>query len=215
MNRVPPAVSIAAWLALTACATALTVLAALHDILPGDSGIGRWAQDQPFPGQHLSDFVRDLTGTEVVMGAGFAMAIALWLRGQRRTAVLLAAGLVVLPLLQSGLKEAVDRPRPSPEVMEIRAGFSSPSFPSGHVMSGTFLYGFLLYASLALPLPGTARLLLAAVAVFFLALGGPANVYLGVHWPSDVLGGWAWSLVILSPLLFLDWRARANPIFGG
>jgi undecaprenyl-diphosphatase len=186
------------------------VLAALHDTLPGDTGIARWGQNLPFPGKHLSDFVRDLTGTEVVMGAGFAIAIALWLRGQRMPAVLLAAGLVVLPLLQTGLKEAVDRPRPSAEIVEIRGGFSSPSFPSGHVMSGTFLYGFLLYASLALPLLPMARYLLAALAVFFLALGGPANVYLGVHWPSDVLGGWAWSFVILGPLILMDRRARTG-----
>jgi membrane-associated phospholipid phosphatase len=37
-----------------------------------------------------------------------------------------------------------------------------------------------------------------------LVLSGPAQVYVGVHWPSDVVGGYAWAAVLLLPLLYAD-----------
>lgn len=194
----------AAWLALLGLTLALTVLAAEHDTLPGDLRLTTWAQGLAFPGESLADIVRAASGTEVVLASGGAIALALWLRGYRRQALLLAAGLVVLPLLQFAIKEAVDRPRPGPELVELRAGFSSPSFPSGHVMGSTYLYVLLLYLAVRLPLPSWPRGLIAAWCVLVLAFAGPANVYLGVHWPSDVLGGYAWALLLAAPLATFD-----------
>ncbi len=203
-----PRIAVAAWLALLGLTLALTVLAAQHDTLPGDLRIIHWAQGLAFPGEPLADTVRAITGTQVVLASGGAIAVALWLRGYRRQAALLAAGLVVLPLLQFAIKEAVDRPRPSPELVDLRAGFSSPSFPSGHVMGATYLYGLLLYLSLCLPLPAWPRGLIAAWCLLILAFAGPANVYLGVHWPSDVLGGYAWGLLLAAPLAAFDFYHR-------
>jgi len=110
----------------------------------------------------------------------------------------------VLPFLQHGLKQLVDRPRPTPDLVELRAGFSSPSFPSGHVMSAALLYGLLLYLSLRIALPSVLRLALIGWCAFMLVVSGPANVYLGVHWPSDVVGGYAWATVLLLPLVYAD-----------
>ncbi len=205
-------IAVAAWLALLGLTLALSVLVAQHDTLPGDLRITTWAQDLAFQGEPLSDMVRAITGTQVVLASGAAIAVALWLRGYRRQAVLLAAGLAVLPLLQFAIKEAVDRPRPSPELVELRAGFSSPSFPSGHVMSSTYLYALLLYLTLRLPLPSWPRGLIAAWCLLVLAFAGPANVYLGVHWPSDVLGGYAWGLLLAAPPAAFDFhRSRRSP----
>jgi len=192
------------WLVLLALAIALSVLAAVHDTLPGDRGIMDWAQDRAFPGETLSDAVRAITSTEVVLSTGAAVALVLWLRGWRRTAVLLAIALVLLPLMEAGLKELVDRPRPDPALVDLRASFSSASFPSGHVTSSAFLYGFLVYLSLVLPLAVAARWALAAAAAAVFLLSGPVNVYLGVHWPSDVLGGYVWGTLLLIPLLVAD-----------
>jgi len=182
---------------------ALSVLAAGHETLPGDERIIAWAQDRVFPGETLSVAVRAVTGTEVVLGTGAATAVLLWLSGRRREAAFLVAGLLILPLLQSGLKELVDRPRPAAPLVELRAGYSSPSFPSGHVMSPTFLYGFLLWQSMRPALPSALRVPVATWSACVLLFGGPPNVWLGVHWPSDVLGGWAWGLVLLVPLVYV------------
>ncbi|MDO8615846.1 MAG: phosphatase PAP2 family protein [Dehalococcoidia bacterium] len=204
MRRPYLALAAGLWLVLLGLTLALSVLAAEHDTLPGDRGIMSWAQDLPFPGETLADSVRAITSTEVVLAAGAAVALVLWLRGHRRQALLLAIGLALLPLLSLAVKELVDRPRPGPPEVELRAGYSSPSFPSGHVMSGSILYGFLLYLSLFLPVARGARAALAALAAAVLLLAGPANVYLGVHWPSDVLGAWAWALLVLLPALTAD-----------
>jgi undecaprenyl-diphosphatase len=192
------------WLALLAGAIALSVLAGLHSRLPGDVDITEWVQGSLFPGMGVSRLVRAVGSTEVVLGTGAVVAVALWLMGWRRQALLLALGLVVLPFLQHGLKQLVDRPRPTPDLVELRAGFSSPSFPSGHVMSAALLYGTLLYLSLRIALPSVLRLALLGWCAFMLVVSGPANVYVGVHWPSDVVGGYAWAAVLLLPLVYAD-----------
>jgi len=189
------------WLLLLGLSITLSVLAALHDTLPADTRIATWAQGLAFPGQILADAVRTMTSTQLILAGGGALAIILWLRGFRREALILAAGLIILPLLQFGIKEIVDRPRPSEDIVDLRGSFSSPSFPSGHVMSSTYYYGFLAYLAVALPLATPARAVLAAFSTAVLLLAGPANVWLGVHWPSDVLGGYAWGLLLLLPVI--------------
>ena len=192
------------WLVLLAGAIVLSVLAGLHSRLPGDLDITEWLQDSLFPGMGVSRLVRAVGSTEVVLGTGGAAAVVLWLVGRRRQALLLAVGLVVLPFLQHGLKELVDRPRPTQDLVDLRAGFSSPSFPSGHVMSPAVLYGFLLYVSPRVALPRMLRVALPAWCAFMLVIAGPAQVYVGVHWPSDVVGGYAWAAVLLLPLVYAD-----------
>lgn len=148
----------------------------------------------------------------MVLATGAAISVILWLRGYRRQALLLVLGLVAMSFVQVAVKELVDRPRPSSEIVDIRGERSSPSFPSGHAMSGTFLYVFLVYLALTLPLNLAAIIGLATGGVLLLALTGPVNVWLGVHWPSDVLGAWLLSAAILLP--FLAWdrlHATASP----
>ena len=197
------------WVGLLAGAIALSVLAAQNDRLPGDLDLMQRLQDSVFPGLRLSKFVRLVTSTQVVLGTGGALAVALWLFGRRRQAVLLVVGLAALALLQSGIKELVDRPRPTADLVELRAGFSSPSFPAGHVMSPTVLYGFVLYLALALKLPLVVWAALVGWIAFVLVLTGAANVYVGVHWPSDVVGGYAWGAVLALSLVYAD-RALSN-----
>ena len=191
----------ALWLVLLSLSITLSVLAAVHDTLPADTRIASWAQGLAFPGQTLADAVRSITSTQLMLAGGGALALLLWLRGFRREALVLTAGLIILLLLQFGIKQMVDRPRPIEGMVELRGSFNSPSFPSGHVMSSTYFYGFLAYLAVALPLATPARAVLAALSWAVLALTGPANVWLGVHWPSDVLGGYAWGTVLLLPVI--------------
>ena len=177
----------------------LAVFAAGHGPLPGDLSASRTVQDWPFPGQTLSDVLRFLSGTEVVVAIGAVLAVVAFLAGRRRPALAFAAGLAFMVLLQFLVKEIVDRPRPTPDLVDLRAGYTSPSFPSGHTMSPTYLYGFLVVAAFASPLPAGVRAATAGGVVAFLALGGLANVWLGVHWSSDVIGGYLWALAVLVP----------------
>jgi undecaprenyl-diphosphatase len=210
LGRKAALIGAACALVLAAC-LALSVMAAQHSRLPGDLRLTEWLQDSPFPGVGLSRAVRAVTATEVVLATGFVVAAALWLLGRRRQAAALAVALVVLPLAQHAIKEVVDRARPSPELVDVRAGFSSPSFPAGHVMSPTLLYGFLLYLSLRPGLPRIGRATVGAWSAAVLVLSAPANVYMGVHWPSDVLGGYAWGAVLLLPAIFAAGSAGGAP----
>jgi membrane-associated phospholipid phosphatase len=192
------------WLGLLAGAIVLSVLAGVHSRLPGDLDITEWIQGSLFPGMGVSRLVRAVGSTEVVLGTGGAVAVILWLLGRQRQALLLVLGLVVLPFLQHGLKELVDRPRPTEDLVDLRAGFSSPSFPSGHVMSPALLYGFLLCVSPRIALPRVLKVALVGWCAFMLVIAGPGQVYVGVHWPSDVVGGYAWAAVLLLPLVYAD-----------
>lgn len=186
----------------------LAVFAALNDRLPGDLSATRTVQDWPFPGQPFADILRFLSGTEFVVTIGAVLAVAAWLAGHRRPALALAAGLAVMVLLQFGVKEIVDRPRPAPDLVDLRSGFTSPSFPSGHTMSPSYLYGFLAAAAFAIPFTGRVRIAVTGFAVAFLVLGGLANVWLGVHWASDVVGGYLWAAAVLVPTLWIAFRNR-------
>ena len=189
----------ALWAAALLAGVVLAFLAAGHGPLPGDLSAMSTVQSWPFPGETFSDALRILSGTELVVAVGIVLALAAWLAGRRRPAIAFATGLALVVLLQFLLKELVDRPRPPPELVDLRAGFTSLSFPSGHTMSATYLYGFLAAAALASPLRGGVRATVAIVVVLFLVLGGLANVFLGVHWPSDVIGGYLWALAVLIP----------------
>jgi undecaprenyl-diphosphatase len=200
------------WLVLLGASIALSVLVARHDTLPGDVAITSWAQDQPFPGQRFSEFLRAVTTTQVCLIAGAGAVVALALLRRWPEAVALAIAIVVLPLMQAGLKDLIDRPRPVEPLVELRAGYSSESFPAGHVMSPTVLYGMLLWYAVRPGLPSMLRVGVAVWSAFVLVFAAPPNVWLGVHWPSDVLGGWAWALVIVLPLAFgIEAITRTRP----
>lgn len=202
-----------AFAALTACAVALSWLAHEWDRLPGDLWLARQIQDLPGTFEAPAELMRVATTTWVVVLVGTAMVTAFDFMGRRRAWLVLEIMLLVLPPAQAAIKNLVGRPRPDPSLIERRATFTSESFPSGHVLGGTVV--FLLAAWLvAGRLPaGWPRAAVWAIAVAACALGGIANVYEGVHWPSDVLGGYLWAGVLLvgAWLASLRWRSPPRP----
>ncbi|QGP93733.1 Phosphatidylglycerophosphatase B [Neomoorella glycerini] len=97
------------------------------------------------------------------------------------------------------LKNFYHRPRPSLGPLEPAPGFS---FPSGHAMMGTVFFGLLaLWLLKNCPLRCRSRVV--PVTVIFLLLLGFSRLYLGVHYPTDVLAGYAAGISILA--LFLAW----------
>ena len=202
------------WAGVLAAAVALTMLVMLK-ALPDEASFVREVQGWAFPGETVSDAVRELAATQFVIVLGFLIAIGHQLEGDRRAAMVLVVLLVVLVVTQAGLKELVDQPRPSEVALgiEVRASQTSPSFPAGHVMGPTVVYG---WAAVMLLRPGTlgaapwfhrqARWALAGVLVAIVGLTGIVNVWLGVHWLSDIVGGYLWGFVLLLPGLV--WAMR-------
>lgn len=189
--------SLAAVALTFSAAAALSVLAALCDRVPGELRVSREVQSWPFPGQSLSDIVRMLTGTQVTLVAGAAVAVVLYVSGARAEAAGLAAALLLLAVLQPAIKDIVDRPRPTSDLLEIRGSITSESFPAGHVMSPAVLWGYVIWLAAARRLPAIVAVPAALAGAALLVLSGPANLWLGVHWPLDVLGGYAWGASVV------------------
>jgi membrane-associated phospholipid phosphatase len=197
------------WVSLLAAALALSALASAHDTLPGDERLTTWLQDSVFPGQALSDALRAIGKTELLIAAAAVAAALLWARGYRTEALALVTGMIALALVQAVIKDVVDRPRPSPDLVDVRALYDSESFPSGHAMGTAYFYGFLVYLSLALPISRSAQAVAIALCLAVVTLTGVCSVWLGVHWPSDTIGGYLWGGVLLLPAVELCyWRRR-------
>lgn len=130
-----------------------------------------------------------LGSSAVLLLLVLAVSGFLWINKQPRLVALLiisaAGGLVI----NAAMKALFARPRPS-VVPHLREVFT-PSFPSGHAALSAVVYltiGVLLFEVVK---GRTARLYCLAVAMAATGLVGFSRVYLGVHYPSDVLGGWA------------------------
>jgi undecaprenyl-diphosphatase len=139
----------------------------------------------------FEEAVRDLTalGSTLVLTlavltvVGFLLLLRHW-RAATFTFAATGSGLLVSHVL----KDAFGRPRP--DLIPHEVTVFTPSFPSGHAMMAAVVY--LTLASLVARLMQRRRLKLyvMSVAVVFTTLIGLSRVYLGVHWPSDVLAGW-------------------------
>ena len=115
-------------------------------------------------------------------------------------------------LLSQTMKWAYARPRP--ELVPHGAEVYTASFPSGHSMMSAIVY-LTLGALLARTQSGQgAKVYILAVAVILTVLVGVSRVYLGVHWPTDVLAGWAlggvWALTCWLAMLWLQARGQVE-----
>ena len=117
------------------------------------------------------------------------VVIALLWAGRRREALLVFLAVAVGAVLGGIAKVDLARQRPPIDNMLIAlpAGFS---FPSGHALAGVELYGVLSFLVARRVRAVPAKLLVIAAAVGVALLIGVSRVYLGVHWPSDVLASW-------------------------
>lgn len=133
-------------------------------------------------------------GTLVVAGLSGAF---LFLASRRPWAALLcAATLLGLPL-NMGIKELVGRARPSDELVSVVLPAVGLSFPSGHAMVSVLFYGYLaLMAWIHLRHRVWRRFWTTGFVVVAICVS-LSRVYLGVHWFSDVVGGWTAGLFLL------------------
>ncbi len=141
----------------------------------------------------LQEFVRDISGlgSPGVLGLITLIVVVFLLLSRRlRTAIFVLATLMGGALISTLLKIGFDRPRPT--LVPHGTVVYSASFPSSHAMISTIVY-LTLGALIARLLTGESRLkyYVMAVSALFPVLIGVSRVYLGVHWPSDVLAGWA------------------------
>ena len=135
-----------------------------------------------------------LGGAPVTLGlAGIASLVLLFRRASAH-ALILALIVLTERWLVDGLKDWIGRPRPGFGVDWLP---QSLAYPSGHAANS--MTAFLAVALIAAP-PAYRRVA-AVVAVALSILIGLTRIYLGVHWPSDVIGGWALGLLSVAAAL--------------
>lgn len=206
----PPAFLRIVWLLLLAGGLALAIWAAIDDHFPGDVAVGRWLQDHDPGGQPLIDFFRNVGSSEAAV-VTIAVIFAFLSLTRRRRMAFVVLGLVLALVLQTVLKEVVDRPRTSVLFLDQRTSFDSPSFPSGHAMSSITVGATLLYLVWRLPGLPLPRLVVGVWALGLALLTPWVSITGGVHWPSDVLGGLVWASIFLAPFLVgMEWARSAD-----
>jgi undecaprenyl-diphosphatase len=118
------------------------------------------------------------------------LAALLWSMRLRLEAVMTLATCWTSGLVRTGLKALVGRPRPNPLLVKVTKQSSGKSFPSGDVSSSVIMWGWLAALGLTCQENSMGRKLLFGLPALPVALVGPARVYLGDHWTTDVLGGY-------------------------
>lgn len=162
----------------------------------------------------MFEAARDLTaiGSPAVLALVTAIATGyLALLRNFRAVVFLLAAVLTGALLAWALKTTFDRPRP-PLVLAVPMP-ASPSFPSGHSLGSAVVY--LTLGAMLARFEGRRWLKIywIVVAVLLASIVGMTRIYLGVHYPSDVLAGWAagsaWALAWWL-LAYVVWKRGAE-----
>lgn len=117
----------------------------------------------------------------------------------KKVGVCVTSNLVIATLLNQLLKYIIQRPRPEGYRLIAESGYS---FPSGHSMVSMAFYGFIIYLIWKMVKNKRIKYVACGILGFLIPMIGFSRIYLGVHYASDVIGGFAISIVYL--LLFTN-----------
>ncbi|AOP49675.1 phosphatase PAP2 family protein [Streptomyces lydicus] len=196
--------ALAALCAALFTAVAVTVAVRHGAPLAPEVAAHRWAL------AHRGEPLRSAAGALTATGTGpvpYLMAVLAGLlagrgaRGRLRAVGCAVAVLAVGQAVRYGLMELLARPRPLLADWAGRA--SGYAFPSGHATTSALAAGLLAWGVARYAGRGPARTWCAVLALWAVAVG-LTRVYLGVHWPGDVLGGWLLAGTVLSLALLLE-----------
>jgi len=144
-------------------------------------------------------------GLIVVAVTGFLL-----LQGRYRTALVILVTSASGELANYGLKNVFDRPRP--DIVPHLRSVASTSFPSGHAMQSAIIYLTLGAMLMRIAERRLTKIYCLTVAIGLTLLVGVSRVYLGVHYPTDVIGGWIFGFVWASICWLVE--QRLEPITG-
>ncbi len=164
----------------------------------------------------LEEMMRDFTalgGVGVLTAATLAVVGFLLLKRKRHVAAMVAGAVSSGALLSNLLKWGFDRPRP--ELVPHLSVVYTQSFPSGHATLSAIVYLTLGALLARVQTERRVKVYLLSIAIGATMIVGISRVYLGVHWPTDVLAGWAigaaWALICWAIMLWLQARGTVEP----
>jgi undecaprenyl-diphosphatase len=153
-----------------------------------DDAVMRWIAAHQY--KPLQTAMLEITslGTGTVVGMIVLVSgLFLWLNHHKHSAILLMAATLGGLVLDNLMKIGFNRPRP--HIFEWGTYAMSSSFPSGHAMSSAIVYGTVAYLAARLQQNLASRILTMTLAALIIVMICFSRLYLGVHYPSDVLAG--------------------------
>ena len=118
----------------------------------------------------------------------------------------LFSGLIIL-----GIKNVINRPRPTSFYVRLVEVNRFQSYPSGHVLSYVLFFGFLIMLMQNLKtITLVWRNLITGISAFLIITIAPSRIYLGAHWFTDTLGGFLLGLICLFPLCYFYFKKTGN-----
>jgi membrane-associated phospholipid phosphatase len=138
-----------------------------------------------------------------------AIGALVWWRIGSLEAVLVPVG-GLLTLFNEVFKIAINRPRPPADMVRVLVQEHDQGFPSGHAFLAVIILGLLAYFLFIKLKKEAFRMVALAGLVMVILLVGASRVYLGVHWTSDVIGGYLIGGVFLTALIWFyrSWKCR-------
>jgi membrane-associated phospholipid phosphatase len=119
---------------------------------------------------------------------------------------ILSSALVIL-----GIKNIIDRPRPTEFYVRLVEINRFQSFPSGHVMSYVLFFGFIIILMRNLKtIPHRLKQIITFISAFLMILIPFSRIYLGAHWLSDTIGGFILGLICLYPLCYFYFKKETG-----
>ena len=161
----------------------------------------------------LAGGITDLAATRTLLGLAALAAVALLVRGHWHGALAISLSVLATQAIVAAIKAIVERGRPpGSDALIEPAGYA---FPSAHAAGSMAVYGLLALLVLRRP-GGRVRIVAAVLALALVVAIGTTRVYLGAHYPSDVIAGWLVGAVIAAGALRLAQalRSRVEPAAG-
>ena len=163
----------------------------------------------------LLEGMRDLTslGSTLVLVIILTAVLGyLFLAGKRGALVLILGSVLGGQALSTLLKISFERPRP--DLVANAPQVFTASFPSGHAMLSAITYLTLGALLMRLETRRGLKAYFLAFSLFLTVIVGVSRVYLGVHWPTDVLAGWcvgaAWAVLCWTAALWFQRRGKVE-----
>jgi undecaprenyl-diphosphatase len=185
----------------------LGYLAAGVDPLPGEVRVSTWVQS--WRSSWLDALMKAISapGFKPLSFVVVTLTMALlYVKGWRREGVLVALAVLAGTGLNLVIQEWVDRPRPSAELVWVVADLRGHSFPSGHVVQYVLFLGTLGAVLTCGTRPCLTRWIGVALVGLALIGVGISRMYLGTHWPADVLAGDLYGAVVVATVVWLGRR---------
>jgi undecaprenyl-diphosphatase len=144
-----------------------------------------------------------------LMVTGIGLLIG-WRLGRKEGILIWVAGLI--SVINQAFKILINRPRPSPEQVQIIGINHGNGYPSGHTFFATIILGIIAYLLFTHLKQKNLRILSLILIILIILLVGTSRIYLGAHWPSDVLGGYIFGGLFLTLLIWSSrwWKKRSQ-----